>query len=70
MVQNHTLPPRSHLRSQVFGGRTCISQITFTDQEQVVVTEARRALAAETADLVDTHTVGTNAWDLFTFVNV
>lgn len=70
MVQNHKLPLRSHLCSQVFGGRTYISQITFTDQEQVIVTEARWALAAETADLVDAHTVGTNAWNLFTFVNV
>lgn len=70
MVQNHKLPPKSHLRSQVFGGRICISQITFTDQEQVIVTEARRAFAAEAADLVNAHAVCTNAWNLFTFINV
>lgn len=42
----------------------------FTDQEQVVVTEACRAFTAETADLVNAHTVCTDARNLFTLVNV
>lgn len=42
----------------------------FADQEQVVVAEACRALTAETADLVNAHTICTDAWDLFTFINV
>lgn len=56
--------------AKYFGGRAYISQLTFTDQEQVIVTEACRAFAAETADLVNAHAVCTNAWNLFTFINV
>ena len=47
-----------------------MSQITFTDQEQVVVTEACRAFTAEAANLVNAHTVCTDAWNLFTLINV
>lgn len=47
-----------------------IIQITFTDQEQVVVTEPRGAFTTEAANLVDAHAVCTNAWDLFTLINV
>jgi len=42
----------------------------FTDQEQVVVTEPRGAFTTEAANLVDAHAVCTNAWDLFTLINV
>lgn len=45
-------------------------QITFADQEQVIVTEARGAFTTETANLVDAHAVCTYAWDLFTLINV
>ena len=50
--------------------RSLIAQITFADQQQVIVAESRRAFTAETANLVNAHTICTNAWNLFTFINV
>ena len=47
--------------------RSLIAQITFADQQQVIVAESRRAFTAETANLVNAHTICTNAWNLFTF---
>lgn len=71
MVQKSQAPTKKPTyEAKYFGGRAYISQLTFTDQEQVIVTEACRAFAAETADLVNAHAVCTNAWNLFTFINV
>lgn len=50
--------------------RSLIAQITFADEQQIIVAESRGAFTAETADLVNAHTVCTNAWNLFTFINV
>lgn len=47
-----------------------MEECTFTDQEDVVVAEAHGALAAEAADLVDAHAVGTDARDLAALVNI
>lgn len=58
------------MSAKLFWIRSHIIQITFTDQEQVIVAESRRAFTTETANLVNTHTICTNAWNLFTFINV
>ena len=43
---------------------------TFTDEQDVVVAEAHWALAAEAADLIDTHSVGTDSRDLAALVDI
>lgn len=43
---------------------------TFTDELQVTVTEACGTLAVETAHVVYTHTMSTDAWDFMTFINI
>lgn len=45
-------------------------QITFTDQEQVIVAESSGALTAEAANLIDANTICTDSWDLLTFIDV
>lgn len=45
-------------------------QITFTDQEQVIVAESSGALTAEAANLIDANSIGTDSWDFLTFINV
>lgn len=45
-------------------------KFTFTDQEYVVVTEAHGTLAAEASNLIDTHSAGTDTWDLPALVDV
>ena len=43
---------------------------TFTDEQDVVVAEAHRTLTAEAPDLIDTHSVGTDAGDLPALINI
>ena len=50
--------------------RSLIAQITFADQQQAVVAEARRALAAEAPNLVDADAAGTDGRDLPALVDV
>ena len=45
-------------------------QITFTDQEQVIVAESSGAFTAEAANLIDANTIRTDSWDFLTFINV
>jgi len=50
--------------------KTTSFQITFTDQEQVIVAESSRAFTAEAANLIDANTICTDSWDFLTFINV
>lgn len=43
---------------------------TFTDEQYVVVAESHGAFTSEAPNLVDTHSMGADTWDLSALINV